>query len=376
MLAGIVTLLIIGLNGWLLCDRAVWPRRRGIDALPRPLVARPCIEHILIPLDNSPADEAILTHIRQLARLTGARLTLVHVADGFMARNQKRLGLDESDRDARRPRLSGPPRGRAGRPRDFKVDAILECGEPADQILAIAEREACDLIAMSTHGHRFLSDLILGSVAEQVRHRTGIPVLLIRRRRRRKGKEISPQDAEDAERKRNRHRERLTRRWTLRFLFLRVLVPAVNHRLIFMACSDFVSWPFRSSWPSRSPRLSTSPRSVARLTTSISTPFSCSLAVSRYIGALANRRSLSSQPNGARPSWPRPMWACRSTREPSGLLAVVQVKRLHAIEADGRVELGHRRAVLLFGLQRIAGGKDVAGVEADAQPLALRASAR
>jgi len=136
-------------------------------------------QHILIPLDNSPTDEAILTHIRSLARLTGARLTLVHVADGFMARNQKRLGLDEStemrdDRDylaRRQSELAAE---------GFNVAAVLECGEPADQILAIAEREKCDLIAMSTHGHRFLSDLILGSVAEQVRHRTGIPVLLIR----------------------------------------------------------------------------------------------------------------------------------------------------------------------------------------------------
>ena len=54
-------------------------------------------QHILIPLDNSPADETILHHIRGLARLTGARLTLLHVADGFMARNQEQLGLDESD---------------------------------------------------------------------------------------------------------------------------------------------------------------------------------------------------------------------------------------------------------------------------------------
>ncbi len=130
-------------------------------------------------MDNSPADEAILTHIRKLARLTGARLTLVHVADGFMARNQKRLGLDESD-EMRDDREYLARRAAELTAEGFKVGAILECGEPADQILAIADREACDLIAMSTHGHRFLSDLILGSVAEQVRHRTGIPVLLIR----------------------------------------------------------------------------------------------------------------------------------------------------------------------------------------------------
>lgn len=139
-------------------------------------------QHILIPLDNSPADEAILQHIRGLARLTGARLTLLHVADGFMARNQERLGLDESD-EMREDRayLSRRQAELAGE--GFAVDAVLECGEPTDQILAIADRERCDLIAMSTHGHRLIGDLILGSVASEVRHRTDIPVLLVRARK-------------------------------------------------------------------------------------------------------------------------------------------------------------------------------------------------
>jgi nucleotide-binding universal stress UspA family protein len=138
--------------------------------------------HILVPLENSPTDEAILKHIRGLARLTGARLTLMHVADGFMARNQERLGLDESeeiraDRNylaRRRDELTGE---------GFEVDTVLLCGEPTEHILATAERENCDLIAMSTHGHGILGDLILGSVASEVRHRTDIPVLLIRSQR-------------------------------------------------------------------------------------------------------------------------------------------------------------------------------------------------
>ena len=135
--------------------------------------------HILVPLDNSPVDAAILQHIRGLARLTGARLTLIHVADGFVARNQQRLSLDESDemRDDRAylDRLVGELRAEG-----FQVEGVLELGEPADRILARAEELHCDLIAMSTHGHGFFSDLVLGSVADKVRHRTNIPVLLIR----------------------------------------------------------------------------------------------------------------------------------------------------------------------------------------------------
>lgn len=134
---------------------------------------------ILIPLENSPADEAILTHIRPLARLHGSRLVLVHVADGFVARYQEQLDLQDSqemrgDREyleRKRHELEGE---------GFDVTAYLACGEPTQRILELAEREKCDLIAMSTHGHGFIKDLFLGSVAAGVRHRTDIPVLLLR----------------------------------------------------------------------------------------------------------------------------------------------------------------------------------------------------
>jgi nucleotide-binding universal stress UspA family protein len=136
-------------------------------------------KHILIPLENSAADETILRHIRGLARLTSARLTLLHVADGFMARNQQQLGLDESD-EMRADRAYLESRKSELAAEGFTVDTILACGEPPEHIVAIAERDGCDLIAMSTHGHRLIGDLILGTVASEVRHRTAIPVLMVR----------------------------------------------------------------------------------------------------------------------------------------------------------------------------------------------------
>jgi nucleotide-binding universal stress UspA family protein len=137
----------------------------------------PMYSHILIPLENSTADDAILQHIRPLASLTHARITIVHVADGFMARNQKRMGESEEMRQdwAYLQRIEGEFRAEG-----FEVRAILACGDPADNILEIAERDKCDLIAMSVHGHRFLSDIILGSVSSDIKHRTRIPVLLVR----------------------------------------------------------------------------------------------------------------------------------------------------------------------------------------------------
>ena len=133
--------------------------------------------HILVPLENSCVDNVILTHIRPLARLTNARITMVHVADGFMARNQKDLGESEEMRDdyiyLKKIEQEFQKEG-------FDVKAVLLFGEPSKEILALAENEHCDLIAMATHGHRFLSDIILGSVASEVRHSTRIPVLQIR----------------------------------------------------------------------------------------------------------------------------------------------------------------------------------------------------
>jgi nucleotide-binding universal stress UspA family protein len=136
-------------------------------------------QHILVPLDNSPTDEVVLAHIRKLGRFTGAKLTLIHVADGHAARNYEQLNLapspemleDRAYLERRQSELAAD---------GLSVTAQLAWGEPADEILSFAHRIGCDLIAMSTHGHRLLGDLILGSVAESVRHRTDLPVLLIR----------------------------------------------------------------------------------------------------------------------------------------------------------------------------------------------------
>ncbi len=134
-------------------------------------------QRILIPLENTQTDEAILVHIRPLARLTQAHLTLIHVADGFLARNQQRFG--ESD-EMRRDRAYLDRRESELRADGFAVESILATGNPAEEVLAAAERGQCDLIAMATHGHRFLNDLIRGSVASDVHHRARIPVLLVR----------------------------------------------------------------------------------------------------------------------------------------------------------------------------------------------------
>ena len=137
---------------------------------------------ILIPLENSAADNTILTHIRPLAKLAGASLVLAHVADGYVARLQQQLNLADSE-EIQSDRNYLETQKNTLEKEGFDVTAYLVCGDPPSEILNILEKEHCDLIAMSTHGHRFLKDLIFGSVAENVRHRTDVPVLMIRAHR-------------------------------------------------------------------------------------------------------------------------------------------------------------------------------------------------
>jgi len=135
--------------------------------------------HILIPLENSDADETILAHIKPLARMTGAQLFLVHVSDGWVARNFNRLQLAESE-EMKQDRAYLEKRQKQLSDEGFTCDAVLALGEPADEIIKLAETRNVDLIAMSTHGHRFISDILYGATADKVRHSVNLPVLLIR----------------------------------------------------------------------------------------------------------------------------------------------------------------------------------------------------
>ena len=135
--------------------------------------------HILVAVENSPADRTILEHVGTLARLTGADLLLVHVADGWAARNFDQLKLRESEEMKNdREYLEGLKRDLTSR--GFAVQTELAKGDPATELIRAAERHHADLIAMSTHGHRFLADVLHGATADRVRHLVKIPVLLLR----------------------------------------------------------------------------------------------------------------------------------------------------------------------------------------------------
>jgi len=137
---------------------------------------------ILVAVENSGADRTILDHVTELARLTGAELLLVHVADGWAARNYDQLQLRESEEmksdrsylDRLRDELHA---------RGLKVETRLAMGDPATELIKVSQEQNVDLIAMSTHGHRFIKDILLGATADKVRHIVKVPVLLLRAQR-------------------------------------------------------------------------------------------------------------------------------------------------------------------------------------------------
>src|SRR5437867_5963641 len=122
--------------------------------------------HILVPLENSSADETILGHIKLLARMTGAKLLLVHVADGWVARNFDQLQLVESE-EMKQDRAYLEKRSRELTSEGFSCDAVLALGEPSDEIIKLAREKDVDLIAMTTHGHRFISDILYGATVDK-----------------------------------------------------------------------------------------------------------------------------------------------------------------------------------------------------------------
>jgi nucleotide-binding universal stress UspA family protein len=132
---------------------------------------------ILVTLEVTPTDRAIIEHIKQLAKQMQGSVVLLHVATGIPAQWH---GPDAGGEE-----VEGDRSYLAGVKAEFEaagVPAIAELayGDPVKEIVKWVTQRGCDLVAMSTHGHQGLSDLIHGSVASKVQHNVSVPVLLLR----------------------------------------------------------------------------------------------------------------------------------------------------------------------------------------------------
>jgi manganese transport protein len=136
-------------------------------------------QRILVALENGRADETLLPHVAALAKVHGSELLLVHVADGFVARNYEQLKLTESQ-EMKDDRAYLETSAAKLRGQGLAVTTFLALGDPAEGILKTAEDRQCDLIAMAAHGHRLLGDIVYGSTINEVRHKAVAPLLLVR----------------------------------------------------------------------------------------------------------------------------------------------------------------------------------------------------
>jgi nucleotide-binding universal stress UspA family protein len=132
---------------------------------------------ILVTLDGTATDRAIIQHVKPLAKLAASRVVFLHVADGWAARTygNDAVSTEISEDTAYLQKVRDEFRSEG-----INTDADLAFGDPATEIVKWVKEKGCDLVAMSTHGHRFLGDLFLGTTANRVQHKISVPVLLLR----------------------------------------------------------------------------------------------------------------------------------------------------------------------------------------------------
>ena len=134
-------------------------------------------ETILLPLDTSPTDKSIIAHVLALATSMHSRVVVLHVVTGPQAEWN---GPDAAGEKVERTRayLEAVRLELVAAGIPAQVD--LAFGEPAREIVRWVEQNGCDLVAMGTHGHKWLSDIVLGFTASRVQHALSVPVLMLR----------------------------------------------------------------------------------------------------------------------------------------------------------------------------------------------------
>jgi nucleotide-binding universal stress UspA family protein len=132
---------------------------------------------ILVTLDGTGTDRAIIEHVKPLAIMAQSRVVLLHVADGWAARTYgpDAVSPEITQDTAYLSRVKAELLSQG-----IPTETELAYGDPVKEIVRWVERKGCDLVAMSTHGHRFIADIFLGTTASRVQHSISVPVLLLR----------------------------------------------------------------------------------------------------------------------------------------------------------------------------------------------------
>lgn len=134
---------------------------------------------ILLALDLTSTDRPIIEHIKQLATIMHSRVVLLHVATGAAAQYhiEDAAGKEVGESREYLERVKAEFEAAS-----IPTTAELAFGEPVKEIVKWVDEKGCDLVAMGTHGHKLLADLLLGATASRVQHNISVPVLLLRAR--------------------------------------------------------------------------------------------------------------------------------------------------------------------------------------------------
>jgi nucleotide-binding universal stress UspA family protein len=126
---------------------------------------------IMVAMDCSPIDDIIIEHVCALALQNDAEVFLIHVVHSHTLDQHRALHeCAEKSLNASCDKL---------RARGVKTEIVIRSGEPDAEILKEIESDDYDLVAMATHGHTFIGDLLFGSVSDTLKHKIKIPLLLI-----------------------------------------------------------------------------------------------------------------------------------------------------------------------------------------------------
>ena len=130
---------------------------------------------ILVAMDCSPVDDTIIEHVSDLALQNNAQVYLLHVVHSHTLDQERTLHKQaEACLKSCYELLQA---------RSIEVHTLIRSGEPDTEILKEIEEKDYDLVAMATHGHSFIGDILFGSVSRTLKHKISVPLLLIGPRR-------------------------------------------------------------------------------------------------------------------------------------------------------------------------------------------------
>ena len=126
---------------------------------------------ILVPVDRSPMDAAVIPYASKIGKRLRASLAILHVISPMHSLVPGALRQAQAYAQVVAQGLCDD---------GIAAEAFYAKGDPAPMILEVVEEIKADMIAMATHGRRGMGKLMLGSVAEVIVSTSAVPVLLIR----------------------------------------------------------------------------------------------------------------------------------------------------------------------------------------------------